>query len=69
MLMLMIWAGFLLTGTPLTSPPEAQVMASMVSALVEPHRPRTRMGTILASGATPATPPLLFVCAAMVPAT
>ena len=69
MLILMIRAGFSLSGTPLTLPPEAQVTASMVSALVEPHRPRTRTGTILASGATPATPFLLFVRAAIVPAT
>jgi putative ribonuclease E len=65
----MIRAGLGLSGTPLTCPPDAQVMESMMSVPAPPHRPMARTGTIAAPGATPATPIRLFALAAMMPAT
>ena len=44
-------------------------MPSVMSESKPPQAPRTRTGTIFASGATPAMPSLLFAIAAMVPAT
>jgi len=58
-----------LAGTPLTVPPEAQVMASAMSEVRPPQRPSTRTGTTLAPNAVPATPVALLVTAATVPAT
>src|SRR5687767_13516845 len=58
------------TGTPVTVPPADQTTASEMSFRVPPlHLPRTRTGISSAFGATPATPVMLSVTAAMVPAT
>ena len=65
----MTLAGLALAGTPETVPPEAQMMASAMSERDPPHLARTRTGTTLALGATPATPVALPVTAATVPAT
>ncbi len=65
----MTFAGLALAGTPETVPPEAQMMASAMSEREPPHLARTRTGTTLALGATPATPVALPVTAATVPAT
>src|SRR4249920_1491411 len=62
-------AGLALAGMPDTAPPDAQTMASAISEVVPPHSPSTRTGSTLALKATPATPLLLLVTAAMVPAT
>ncbi len=67
--MLMTSAALGLAGTPLTVPPEAQMMASAMSDSEPPHRPSTRTGTTLALNAVPATPVVLLVSAATVPAT
>src|SRR5688572_3916584 len=67
--MLMTFAGVGFAVTPLTVPPEAQVIASAMSASEPPHLPSTRTGWIFALNATPATPFALFVTAAIVPAT
>ena len=66
--MLITSAGLAFAGTPVTLPPEAQTMASAMSASEPPHLPRTRTGWILAFGATPTTP-WVSVTAATVPAT
>ncbi len=62
-------AGWALAGTPLTVPPEAQMIASAMSDVVPPQRPRTRTGSSRASKATPATPSALSARAAAMPAT
>src|SRR5688500_12601468 len=67
--MLMTFAGVGLAGMPLTVPPDAQMIASAMSASEPPHLPRTRTGCTFAPNATPATPVPLFVTAATVPAT
>src|SRR5690606_7677723 len=67
--MLITLAGVALAGTPDTLPPDAQTIASAMSASVPPHLPRTRTCCTFAPNATPATPLLLLVTAAMVPAT
>lgn len=65
--MLMTSATLALAGTPLTLPPDAQMMASAISDSEPPHRPSTRTGTTLALNAVPATP-VVVVTAATVPA-
>ena len=65
----MTFAGVAFAGTPGTLPPEAQVIASAMSAEEPPHLPSTRTGWIFALYAMPATPLVLFVAAATVPAT
>ena len=67
--MLITSAGFALAGTPLTVPPDAQTIASAMSEVYPPHLPSTRTGTTFALNAVPATPVLLLVTAATVPAT
>ena len=62
-------AGLALAGTPLTVPPDAQVIASAMSEMLPPHLASTRTGWILALNAVPATPMPLLVNAATVPAT
>ena len=52
----MTLAGLALAGTPLTVPPDAQVIASTMSEVKPPPLPSTRAGTTLALNATPATP-------------
>src|SRR3546814_1073 len=68
-LMLITSAGLALVGTPLTAPPDAQVIASTISEVNPPPLPSTRAGTTLALNATPATPLALLVTAATVPDT
>ena len=55
-LRLMTSAGVGLAGTPLTVPPDAQMMASAMSAVEPPQRPSTRTAWMSAFGAMPTTP-------------
>src|SRR4051794_20529221 len=68
-LMLMTLAGVGLAVMPETEPPEAQVIASAMSASVPPHFPSARTGCTFALKATPVTPLALLETAAIVPAT
>src|SRR5699024_6239031 len=68
-LMLMTSAGFGLSGTPSTWPPEAQVMASAMSEVVPPQWPSTRTGSTSAPSAAPAMPASVLATASTVPAT
>src|SRR4051812_37270375 len=68
-LMLMIWAGLVLSGTPVTCRPAAQRMASRMSELTPPHLPRTRTGRIFGCQVIPVIPVALFDKAPRMPAT
>ena len=63
-------AGFVFRGTPGMGMPADHITPSAMSETYpRPSAPRTRACWIFASGATPAMPILLFVCAAAMPAT
>src|SRR5882757_6860658 len=68
-LMLMIWAGCVLSGTPATCRPAAQRMASRMSESAPPHLPRTRTGRIFGSHVIPVMPVALLDSAPRIPAT
>ena len=62
-------ATFLLSATPGTRPPDAQITPAATSDEKPPFQLRARMGKMLAAGAIPEIPSPLFVLAAMIPAT
>src|SRR5882757_903642 len=68
-LMLMIWAGLALSGTPVTCRPAAQRMASRMSESTPPHLPSTRTGRIFGCQVIPVIPVALFERAPRIPAT
>src|SRR3954469_8320838 len=68
-LILMICAGFLLSGTPLTCRPAAQRMASRMSESTPPHLPSTLTGRIFGCQLIPVMPVALFESAPRMPAT
>src|SRR5688572_8435895 len=67
--MLITSAGLAFAGTPLTVPPEDQMIASAMSDSEPPHLASTRAWMMRALCAVPATPVALLVSAATVPAT
>src|SRR5690554_5761871 len=50
------FAGVAFAGTPVTEPPEAHVMAAMMSEFAPPHAPSTRTCWSRTVGATPVMP-------------
>ena len=68
-LRLITWAGFGLFGVFGTGRPAAQRIPFAISCRLPPHFPKTRTGIILVLNDIPAPPILLFVNAAIVPAT
>ena len=68
-LMLMTFAGCALRFAPSTAPPEAHVMAAVMSDSRPPRQLRDRMGSTFAPGATPTMPSALPARAAITPDT
>jgi hypothetical protein len=68
-LIFIIFAGYGLFGIPETLNPAAHLAPAKTSDVLPPQRPRARIGTIVALGATPLTPIPLLPTAAMIPAT
>ncbi len=68
-LMLMICAGWVLSGTPGTCSPADQRIASMMSESWPPHFPSARTGRILPCQVMPVIPTALFAMAPRIPTT
>src|SRR5262249_13342281 len=68
-LMLLIWAGWVLSGTPLTCRPAAHRIASRQSGATPPHFPNTRNGRTFGCHGIPVMPVALLESAPSMPAT